>query len=100
MLRHDAPEYYYHTRMRRGPSGLHNTWLILGGEAFDNHSVAGGKPVADADRHQRTAAAPGAAEHAAGYGGENHLGNIGVRNLCAPTLPCYPPDRDRFTGGC
>lgn len=21
---------------------------------------------------------------------------IQVRNLCAPTLPCYPPDRDRF----
>ncbi len=21
---------------------------------------------------------------------------IRVRNLCAPTLPCYPPDRDRF----
>jgi type VI secretion system protein ImpG len=25
--------------VRRGPSGLHNTWLILGGEAFDNHTV-------------------------------------------------------------
>ena len=22
--------------------------------------------------------------------------SIAVRNLCAPTLPCYPPDRDRF----
>lgn len=39
MLRHGAPEYYYHTRVRRGPSGLHNTWLILGGEAFDEHTV-------------------------------------------------------------
>ena len=25
MLRHDAPEYYYHTRVKRGPSGLHDT---------------------------------------------------------------------------
>lgn len=39
MMRHDAPEYYYHTRVKRGPSGLHDTWLILGGEAFDNHTV-------------------------------------------------------------
>lgn len=38
-MRHDAPEYYYHTRVKRGPSGLHDTWLILGGEAFDNHTV-------------------------------------------------------------
>lgn len=36
MLRHDAPERYYHTRVKRGPSGLHDTWLILGGDAFDS----------------------------------------------------------------
>ncbi len=35
MLRHDSPERYYHTRVKRGPSGLHDTWLILGGDAFD-----------------------------------------------------------------
>ncbi len=34
MLRHDAPEYYYHTRVKPGPSGLHDTWLMLCGEAF------------------------------------------------------------------
>ncbi|VDA52108.1 hypothetical protein BANRA_00028 [Klebsiella pneumoniae] len=26
--------------------------------------------------------------------------SIAVRNLCAPTLPCYPPPRTVFTGGC
>ncbi|MEG2041463.1 MAG: type VI secretion system baseplate subunit TssF, partial [Hafnia sp.] len=45
MLRHDAPEYYYHTRVKRGPSGLHDTWLILGGEAFDNYSVPEGESL-------------------------------------------------------
>lgn len=25
MLRHDSPERYYHTRVKRGPSGLHDT---------------------------------------------------------------------------
>ncbi len=27
MMRHDAADYYYHTRVRRGPSGLYNTGL-------------------------------------------------------------------------
>lgn len=30
MLRHNAPERYYHTRVKRGVAGLHDTWLILG----------------------------------------------------------------------
>ncbi|AVJ17113.1 type VI secretion system baseplate subunit TssF [Serratia sp. MYb239] len=97
MLRHEAPEYYYHTRVRRGPSGLYNTWLILGGEAFDNHTVPANESLSLAltgtngqlprralqstvlDTVMKTTAA-----------------SIRVRNLCAPTQPCYPPDRDRF----
>jgi type VI secretion system protein ImpG len=33
MLRHEAPERYFHTRVRPGVSGLHETWVILGGHA-------------------------------------------------------------------
>ena len=36
MLRDEAPERYFHTRLRQGANGLHDTWLILGGEGFDN----------------------------------------------------------------
>ncbi|MBJ3815244.1 type VI secretion system baseplate subunit TssF [Shimwellia pseudoproteus] len=97
MLHHDAPEYYYHTRVRRGPSGLHNTWLTLGGEAFDNHTVPEEESLSLTltgtngqlprralqstvlDRVMKTTPA-----------------SMAVRNLCAPTLPCYPPDQDRF----
>lgn len=28
-MRNSAPEYFYHTRVRRGPSGLHNTGGFL-----------------------------------------------------------------------
>ncbi|GJK53103.1 hypothetical protein TUM17561_05210 [Enterobacter cloacae] len=35
MMRHDAPERYFHTRVKRGPSGLYDTWLILGGRSFE-----------------------------------------------------------------
>ncbi|BAO90884.1 putative uncharacterized protein [Caballeronia cordobensis] len=34
MLRHDLPERYFHTRMRRGPSGRFDTWVVLGGHRF------------------------------------------------------------------
>ncbi|MTH48779.1 type VI secretion system baseplate subunit TssF [Intestinirhabdus alba] len=97
MLRHDAPEYYYHTRIRRGASGLHNTWLILGGEAFDNHSVP-----ADESLSLTLTGTNGQLPRRALQSTlldtvvKTTSVNIGVRNLCAPTLPCYPPDRDRF----
>ena len=35
MLRDEAPERYFHTRLKRGVNGLHDTWLVLGGEGFD-----------------------------------------------------------------
>ena len=97
MLRDEAPERYFHTRLKRAANGLYDTWLILGGEA------------ADADRlTQRT----GLSLRLTGTNGQLprkalqstlldtpvHANQVGlrVRNLCAPTLPCYPPNRDRF----
>jgi type VI secretion system protein ImpG len=35
MLRHEAPECYFHTRVREGVRGLHDTWIVLGGHAWD-----------------------------------------------------------------
>lgn len=97
MLRHNAPEHYYHTRVKRGVSGLHDTWLILGGE--DNHfnealesetlslqltGTNGQLPRKSLqstllDRTEQTLQFP-----------------LTVRNLCKPTLPSYPPVEDRF----
>lgn len=97
MMRHDAPEYYYHTRVRRGPSGLHNTWLILGGEAFDRHTVPENESLSltltgTNGQLPRRALQSTLLDTVM----KSTSVNIGVRNLCAPTLPCYPPDRDRF----
>ncbi|WP_313570922.1 type VI secretion system baseplate subunit TssF [Pantoea piersonii] len=97
MLRHEAPEYYYHTRMRRGPSGLHNTWLILGGEAFDNHRVPENESLSltltgTNGQLPRRALQSTVLDTVM----KTTSASIAVRNLCAPTLPCYPPDRDRF----
>ncbi|CAK9886280.1 MAG: hypothetical protein XXXJIFNMEKO3_02708 [Candidatus Erwinia impunctatus] len=97
MLRHDAPEYYYHTRVRRGPSGLHNTWLILGGEAFDNHTVPENESLSltltgTNGQLPRRALQSTVLDTVM----KTTSATISVRNLSAPTLPCYPPDRDRF----
>ncbi|MFK8257997.1 type VI secretion system baseplate subunit TssF [Erwinia sp. AnSW2-5] len=97
MMRHEAPEYYYHTRVRRGVSGLHNTWLILGGEAFDNHTVPPEESLSltltGTNGQLPRRALQGSVLDTAMKASTTR---IGVRNLCAPTLPCYPPDRDRF----
>lgn len=97
MLRHDAPEYYYHTRVRRGPSGLHNTWLILGGDAFDRHTVPEDENLSltltgTNGQLPRRALQSTVLDTVV----KTTSVSIAVRNLCAPTLPCYPPDRDRF----
>lgn len=97
MLRHDAPEYYYHTRVKRGPSGLHDTWLILGGEAFDNHTVPEDEKLSLSltgtnGQLPRRALQSTLLDTVM----KSTASKIRVRNLCAPTLPCYPPDKDRF----
>lgn len=97
MLRHDAPEYYYHTRVKRGPSGLHDTWLTLGGEAFDNHTVPEDEKLSlnltgTNGQLPRRALQSTLLDTVV----KSTASRIRVRNLCAPTLPCYPPDQDRF----
>lgn len=97
MLRHDAPERYYHTRVRKAPSGLHETWLILGGKIWnkDDHlepetlslQVTGTNGMLPHKALRNTRINKMSRVHA----------NVKcVKNLCSPTLPYYPPTEDRF----
>lgn len=97
MQRRQAPERYFHTRVKRGVTGLHDTWLILGGQlweadrGFDREAVSlkitgtNGQLPRKAlqstllDRCEAVLQTP-----------------LTVRNLCKPTLPVYPPAEDRF----
>lgn len=97
MMRHDAADYYYHTRVRHGPSGLYNTWLIVGGEAFDNHTVPEDESLSltltgTNGQLPRRALQSTVLDTVM----KTTSASIAVRNLCAPTLPCYPPAQDRF----
>ncbi|MBT2339762.1 MULTISPECIES: type VI secretion system baseplate subunit TssF [Pseudomonas] len=97
MLRDGAPERYFHTRLKRAANGLHDTWLVLGGDGFDQdrlHSqtslslrLTGTHGQLPRKALQRTLLDTVVQSAQVG---------LRVRNLCAPTLPCYPPNRDRF----
>lgn len=97
MLRFDAPERYFHTRLKRGANGLHDTWLILGGEGFDADQLHASESLS-----LRLTGTNGQLPRKALQSTlldslvQSTQAGLRVRNLCAPTLPCYPPNRDRF----
>ncbi len=97
MLRHEMPERYFHTRMRRGPSGRFDTWLVLGGHVWEQQ---------DALPHETLSLSVTGTNGMLPRKGLREAGitrmrggfaNVSaVRNLTAPTLPVYPPTSDRF----
>ncbi|BBU32118.1 type VI secretion protein ImpG (plasmid) [Burkholderia sp. THE68] len=84
-------------RMRRGPSGRFETWLTLGGHAWDTGRVLR-KQTLSVSVTGTNGMLPRKALREAGItrmrGGFTNIG--AVRNLAAPTLPVYPPTGDRF----
>ncbi|MCO6060488.1 type VI secretion system baseplate subunit TssF [Pseudomonas sp. MOB-449] len=97
MLRDEAPERYFHTRLKRGVNGLHDTWLILGGEGFDADRLRARESLS-LRLTGTNGQLPRKALQSTLLDNLVHSTQAGlrVRNLCAPTLPCYPPNRDRF----
>lgn len=97
MLRDQAPERYFHTRLKRGANGLHDTWLILGGEGYDRDRLREGESLSLrlTGTHGQL---PRKALQSTLLDTQVNATQtaLRVRNLCAPTLPCYPPNRDRF----
>ena len=97
MLRHEMPERYFHTRVRRGPSGRFDTWVVLGGHAWENQ-VTLPKETLSLSVTGTNGLLPRKGLREAGItrmrSGFTNIGS--VRNLTAPTLPVYPPTGDRF----
>ncbi|KEY58907.1 type VI secretion system baseplate subunit TssF [Serratia sp. DD3] len=97
MLRRTAPERYYHTRVKRGVSGLHDTWLILGGQAWEDDRLFERETVSllltgtngQLPRKALQSTLLDRAEQALPV-------PLKIQNLCKPTLPAYPPAEDRF----
>ncbi|MTH48906.1 type VI secretion system baseplate subunit TssF [Intestinirhabdus alba] len=97
MMRRHAPERYYHTRVRRGVTGMHDTWLILGGQKWDAErrleSEAVSLRITGTNGQLPRRALQSTLLDRCEQVTETALT---VRNLCKPTLPVYPPAEDRF----
>ncbi|HBC8257108.1 TPA: type VI secretion system baseplate subunit TssF, partial [Escherichia coli] len=80
-----------------GPSGLHDTWLILGGDAFDTDRMLEDETLS-LSLTGTNGQLPRKALQSTLLDTPVHASQnvLRVRNLCAPTQPCYPPARDRF----
>lgn len=98
MLRHDAPERFYHTRVKRGPSGMHDTWLILGGEGFDAIQRQTRPETLSLRITGTNGQLPRRALESARIDRVVKAAKVPVEviNLTAPTMPLYPPANDRF----
>jgi type VI secretion system protein ImpG len=97
MMRREAPSRYYHTRVRRGPSGLYDTWLILGGDLWETDRVINGetlslKVTGTNGQLPRKALMSTLLDRCE----QVTQTRLKVRNLCKPTLPAYPPAEDSF----
>lgn len=97
MLRHEAPERYYHTRIRQGANGIYATWLVLGGHAWQEQTslfeeTLSLKVTGTNGMLPRKALRQAQIMELA----QAQTGVLAVRNLLAPSLPCHPPREDRF----
>ncbi|MDR0807075.1 MAG: type VI secretion system baseplate subunit TssF [Enterobacteriaceae bacterium] len=97
MLRRHAPERYYHTRVKRGVTGMHDTWLILGGQQWEADRMMAQETVSLRITGTNGQLPRRALRSTLLDRCEQTLQTrVTVRNLCKPTLPVYPPAEDRF----
>ncbi|HCM4479630.1 TPA: type VI secretion system baseplate subunit TssF [Salmonella enterica subsp. enterica serovar Java] len=98
MMRHDAPERYFHTRVKRGPSGLYDTWLILGGKSFELEQQSQAPESLSIRITGTNGQLPRRSLQSTLLDRVVKAGKVPVRvmNLKVPTLPLYPPANDRF----
>ncbi|MCG5075969.1 type VI secretion system baseplate subunit TssF [Paraburkholderia tagetis] len=97
MLRHEAPERYFHARVRPGVSGLHETWVVFGGHAWETMETLPEESLSlRVTGTNGMLPRKGLREASISELAESTASVAGVRNLVAPTLPLYPPTGDRF----
>lgn len=91
MLKYESewPARFYHTRVWRGVSGLHETLLMLGGRAHGETTQA----RLLLDLTCTNGAFPRRALQQALFDADYTTGNLAMRGRTRslPTLPCYPP---------
>ncbi|KWH63614.1 type VI secretion system baseplate subunit TssF [Burkholderia anthina] len=97
MLRHEMPERYFHAQVRRSPSGRFDTWVVLGGHAWENEAALPRETLSLSVTGTNGMLPRKALRDASVTRMRAGFTNIAsVRNLIAPTSAVYPPTGDRF----
>jgi type VI secretion system protein ImpG len=97
MMRRHAPPRYYHTRVKRGVTGMHDTWLILGGMQWEEDKAVERETVSLQITGTNGQLPRRALQSTLLDRCEQVMQTtMSVKNLCKPTLPVYPPAEDRF----
>ncbi|MDO1509201.1 MULTISPECIES: type VI secretion system baseplate subunit TssF [unclassified Neisseria] len=97
LMKHEAPERYFHTKVKKGVTGRHETWLMLGGIYWDKQQVLPLETLSlkvvgtNGMLPRKTLRETQICDYNTG---EPNV--TVVRNLSTPTLSCYPPTEDRF----
>lgn len=97
MLRHKRPARYYHTRIKRGPSGRNDTFLTLGGDEFERERQDPEEPLALSLTGTNGILPRKLLQSVLLDTLEGAIQTpVRVMNLSTPTLAAYPPQRGRF----
>lgn len=97
IMKSEAPERYFHTQTRKGVTGRYETWLMLGGQLWDEHLALPSETLSlkvlgtNGKLPRKTLRETQIRDNDTG---EPNIKQ--VRNLTTPTLSCYPPTKDRF----
>ena len=96
-LRYEAPQRYFHTRVRPGRAGRHETWITLGGHAWEDLAALPEESVSLRVTGTNAMLTPkNLRETRLAELMQEVSGVAAVRNLVAPTAALYPPIGDRF----
>lgn len=97
LMKYDAPERYFHTRVKQGVGGKYETYLMLGGHSWEKQNPLPFETLSlkvtgtNGKIPRKTLRETQIRDTSSG------IPNISqVRNLLTPTLSCYPPTEDRF----
>ena len=97
LMKYDAPERYFHTKVKQGVSGRHETFIMLGGLLWDRKDILPTETLS-----LKVVGTNGALPRKSLRETQIQDDDIAepnvkmVRNLTTPTLSCYPPTEDRF----
>lgn len=97
MLRHEAPERYYHTHTRQSAGGHYDSWLMLGGHQWQEQTELEPETLSLKLTGTNGMLPRQALRQTQRVTLRQHRSAVAaVHHLLPYSLPCHPPREDRF----